>query len=223
MPALRLRWPVMQRFPATALRRPAHPARRRGRRRASLALACALACLATGLVTGCGEPAPDLAVPPRAEDVEGFGADVDQLALDRAGLLDGRALRRLAEFRAATGLDAVALTYETEQANAGEASRAARLLNERWGTDLVLVAVARPGHFEAASDPTVDEPARFFGVEPADRFTVPGGLRERVVERVVPPVAGQDRWSQAFIAALDALEQDLAGAAGGGEAGEGGP
>lgn len=159
--------------------------------------------VAVVLVAGCGEPAVDLEVPSR----DGFG-DV----LDTSDLLDDGVDARLREFEAATGLDAVALTYETEQASRGEASRAGQLLVERWGADLALVAVARPGDFTSTvvdrEDPR--DRKRFFGVEPADQFAVPGNLRERVVEELVPPIAADNRWDEVFATAVEELQRGLA-------------
>jgi len=162
----------------------------------------ALVGLAVVLLAGCGEPAVDLVIPAREDS-----GDV----LDTSDLLDDGIATRLEEFEAATGLDAVALTYETEQASRGEASRAGRLLVEGWGADLALVAVARPGDFTSTvvdrEDP--EDRARYFGVEPADPFAVSGDLRERVVEEVVPPIAADNRWDDVFAAAVEELQRGI--------------
>ncbi len=108
----------------------------------------------------------------------------------------------------------MALTYESEQASRGEASRAGQLLIERWGADLALVAVARPGDFESTvvdrEDP--EDRRRYFGVEPADPFAVSGDLRERVVEGTVPPIAAENRWGDVFRTAVEELRQGLVAA-----------
>lgn len=154
-----------------------------------------------GLV-GCGEPAVDLDIPAR----EASG-DV----LDTSDLLGDDIAVRLEEFEVSTGLDAVALTYESDQASRGEASRAGQLLIERWGADLVLVAVARPGDFASTvvdrEDP--EDRRRYFGVEPGDPFAVSGDLRERVVEGIVPPIAAENRWGDVFQKAVEELQQGL--------------
>lgn len=153
------------------------------------------ALLAGALLVGaCGEPAVDLVVPERG---------ADQRVLDQAALFDG------AEVEAALDdldLDAVAVTYETDQANAGEARRAGQLVAQRWDAELVLVAVARPGDFAAASG---GDAQRFFGIEPADAFAVPGSLRERIVEGLIPPIAAQNRWEDVFLTALAELSVGL--------------
>jgi hypothetical protein len=146
------------------------------------------------LLAGC-EPAPDFSPPAREEG---------QVALDEAGILDEGVAERLREM-AADGRDVVALTYETEEASRGEASRAGRLLIEEWGADIVLVAVARPGDFTSAED----ERERFFGMEAADTYDIPRDLREQIVEGRVPPVAGENDWPGAFRLALDELDSGL--------------
>lgn len=159
--------------------------------------------LAVVLLAACGEPAVDLEIPAR---------DASEDVLDTSDLLDDGIAARLEEFEAVTGLDAVALTYESEQASRGEASRAGRLLVERWGADLALVAVARPGDF-ASTVVDRDNPedrARYFGVEPADPFAVPGDLRERVVEEIVPPIAADNRWDDVFATAVEELQLGIA-------------
>lgn len=145
---------------------------------------------------GCGEPAVDLDVPARA---------AGQHVLDRAGLLGtsdiGERLAALAE----QGIDVVAVTYETPQASLGEGSRAGRLVVERWDADIALVAVAAPGDFAAAGE----DRQRFFGLESADRYAVPRGLRERIAEQRAPPLAADNAWPEVFAAALDELEREL--------------
>jgi hypothetical protein len=153
------------------------------------------------LVAGCaGEPAVDLEVPPRAEG---------QTVLDRAGILDDDAVASALGGLREQGYDAVAVTYETERAGRGEATRAGRLVVDRWGADVVLVAVAQPGDFDSRitdrEDP--DQRERFFGIEPADTFAVPGSLREEIVEGTIPPIAADNDWQRVFTVAA----QDLAG------------
>ncbi len=155
----------------------------------SVVLAAALALLA-----GC-EPAVDLAVPAR---------EPGQVVLDQAGILDADVEQRLRAF-GEQGLDVVALTYESEQAGRGEANRAGRLLLGAWDADIALVAVARPGDFTSAAE----DRERFFGLEAADSYDVSRGLREQIVETLVPPIAGENDWSQAFTVALDELRQGL--------------
>jgi hypothetical protein len=149
---------------------------------------------AAALLAGC-EPAVDLSVPPR---------EPGQVALDRAAILDANVEQRLRAF-GADGIDVVALTYESEQAGRGEANRAGKLLLREWGADIALVAVARPGDFASGAA----QRERFFGLEAADAYDVPRGLREDIVETLVPPVAGENDWSQAFIVALDQLHEGL--------------
>lgn len=143
--------------------------------------------LAAALLAGC-EPAVDLEIPAR---------EPGQVVLDEAGILDGEVERRLR----ALDRDVVALTYESEQAGRGEANRAGRLLLEEWDADIVLVAVARPGDFASAAE----DRERFFGLEAADSYDVPRGLREQIVESLVPPVAGDNDWAAAFTIAADEL------------------
>lgn len=159
------------------------------------------ALVAATVVTACGEPAVDLDVPARDE----------ARVLDVADLLDGAALtERLEALTARTGLDSVAVAYETDQASAGEARRAGQLVAEEWDADLVLVAVAEPGDFASlATEPGPDQRRRFFGVEPADTFAVPGSLREDVAEVLVPPIAARNDWDAAFAAAVDGLSTGL--------------
>lgn len=141
----------------------------------------------------CGEPPVDVAIPERAG-----GATV----VDHAGILTG------SEIEAVLGdmpADVVALTFESGDATLGEAHRAAQALLRAWGADVVLVAAARPGDFGSDSESR----RRFFGVFPADRFRVPGGVRERIVEEVVPPLAADNDWPGVFRAAADEVRGSL--------------
>lgn len=154
-------------------------------------------------VVACGEPAVDLEVPAR---------EPGQVVLDQAGILgDGRVEAALREFQA-QGRDVVAVTYETEQANRGEANRAARLVLDEWGADIALVAVARPGDFTSTvvdrEDP--EDRQRFFGLEAADAYAVPRSTRERIVESLVGPHAERNDWPAVFTVAVDELERSLA-------------
>jgi hypothetical protein len=152
----------------------------------------AAAAVAAVLLAGC-EPAVDLALPPR---------EPDQVVLDQADILSDAVEQRLRAL-GSQGRDVVALTYETEQAGRGEASRAARLLLERWDADVALVAVARPGDFTS----TADGRDRFFGLDAADTRAIPRARREEIVESLVPPIAGRNNWDGAFLAALDHLAE----------------
>lgn len=164
-----------------------------------------LALLALLAVGASCEPAVDLEIPAREEG---------QRVLDRAGILDDDALAPLLA-DVAPDTDVVALTYETEQASRGEAARAGQQLVEAWDADVVLVAVARPGDFAStAEDPTREgSRQRFFGIEPADAFAVPGALREEIVEGVVPSIAATNDWQAVFTAAALRLREGLATAA----------
>lgn len=153
------------------------------------------AAVALAFVAGC-EPAVDLTVPPRAPG---------QVTLDKADILDAGIDRRLRAFTE-DGFDVVALTYESDQAGRGEANRAGRLLLGEWNADIVLIAVAQPGDF-ASADP---ERERFFGLEAADSYDVPRGLREQITETLVPPIASENEWTEAFAVALDELREGLA-------------
>lgn len=151
--------------------------------------------LAVG-VTACGEPPIDVDLPART--------DGDHVA-DLAGILDADALdAQLAEI-AADGLDVVALTYTTPQANCGEAFRAGLAFAQAWEADVALVAVARPGDFESTDDGRL----RCLGLRPVDEFAVPGGLREEIAEGLVPPIAAENDWDGAFTAAADRLAEEL--------------
>lgn len=144
------------------------------------------------LVVSCGEPPVDVSFPER---------EAEQHVLDQAGILDADALEaRLAEV-AGEGLDIVALTYETQQASCGEAFRAAREFVRTWDADIALVAVARPGDFGS----TDEQRQRCLGVQPLDDRAIPGALRERIAEELVPPKASANDWDAAFDVAVDAL------------------
>ena len=150
-----------------------------------------LALALTGLVA-CGEPAVDLTLPERPPG---------EHVLDEAGILDkGQLHDRLSQLEQ-SGMDVVALTFETEQASCGEAFRAGSLFVQRWDADVALVAVAKPGDFTATEDSRV----RCLGVQPRDTRAVPGDLRERIAEELVPPFAAENDWTGAFIVAIDAL------------------
>lgn len=137
-------------------------------------------------------------VPPREEG---------QVVLDRAGILEGSGVEeRLADL--ADELDAVAVTFEETGVTAGDLDRAGQEVVEGWGVDVVVAAAAEPGDFSSTD---VGERRRFFGLHAPDRFAVPRGLRERLVEEVVPPYAAENDWSGAFAAAVDELEGELAG------------
>jgi hypothetical protein len=163
----------------------------------------ALAALVLALlVGGCGEPEVDLALPERAPG---------QAVLDQADVLDDGALVGVLAPLRELGYDAVAVTYESQQAGRGEAARAGRRIVEEWGADVVLVAVAQPGDFASTvvdrEDP--EDRQRFFGIEPADTFAVPGGLREEIVEDTVPAIAEDNDWQAVFTTAADRLTEGL--------------
>jgi len=141
-----------------------------------------------------GEPEPDLELPERASG---------QIVFDGADILDdGAVAAALGDIEA---FDAVAVTYETDAANAGEARRAAQRVLAEWDADLVVVAVAQPGDF-ASSDPDRE---RFVGVEPAYSFAVPGGLREQIAEESLGEVATGNDWTAVFTTAADLLAEGL--------------
>jgi hypothetical protein len=152
-------------------------------------------------LAACGEPEVDLDVPPRG---------ADQHLLDVPGVVGAGVEERLREVSEATGLDVVGLAFEDERTSLGQADRGGRLLLREWDADVVLVAVARPGDF------TSDEAdrSRFFGVYATDRFDVSRGLRERIIFERVQLLAAENEWGAAFLAALDELEDDIAGAEG---------
>jgi hypothetical protein len=157
--------------------------------------ASAAAVLAVGVVTACtGEPEPDLEIPPRAEG---------QVVLDLADIVDDEAVA--AALAQVEGFDTVAVTYETEQANAGEARRAAQRVLREWDAELAVIAVAQPGDFTA----TGDDRERFVGVEPADSFAVPGSLREQIAEESLGEPATANDWTAVFTTAGELLAAGL--------------
>lgn len=146
------------------------------------------------MLTACSEPAVDVAIPGR----QGHVADL-------AGILDSQALEAQLTQIAEQGLDIVALTYTTPQANCGEAFRAGGKIVAQWQADVALVAVARPGDFAS----TAADRQRCLGLRPLDDFSVGRGLREEVTEVLVPPLATSNEWDQAFAVAAATLAQAL--------------
>lgn len=151
----------------------------------------------TLLLTGCGEPAVDFDPPAR---------EAGQHVLDEAELLEGSDVPGRLAALAETGLDVVAVTYESPQAGLGENRRAGQLMVEEWGADIALVAVAVPGDFTSTDTETR---SRFFGLESADQFAVPRGLRERIAEELAPPLAAENDWHAVFSMAVDEIEREL--------------
>lgn len=145
-------------------------------------------------VSACAEPAIDVQLPER----DGHVADL-------AGILDVDRLEAQLQQIAAQGLDVVALTYTTPQANCGEAFRAGREMATGWQADIALVAVARPGDFTA----TVEDRERCVGLRPVDDFAVGRGLREEIAEVLIPPLAADNNWDQAFAVAAETLAGSL--------------
>ncbi len=164
-------------------------------RRLRVLLPIAVLAVAVLVVVSARDPEPDLDPPVRAEG---------QVVADLAGVLGDEVQAELQDL-ADAGWDVVALTYETEQANQGEAQRGGLRLLEAWDADVVLVAVARPGHFQR----TDAERRRFFGVAVPDAFVIPGSLREEVTEQVIPPYAADNEWPEGFVAAAEALAEGL--------------
>ena len=146
------------------------------------------------MLAACGEPAVDVDIAPR---------DGGRHVADQAGILDAEALEQRLADAEDEGLDIVALTYESEQANCGEAYRAAREFVRTWEADVALVAVAKPGDFESSEQTR----QRCLGVQPLDDRGLPGDLREQIAEELVPPKAGANDWDGAFAVAVDALVQ----------------
>lgn len=160
----------------------------------------ALILAGAALLTACGEPPVELEIPARQDG---------QRVYDPAGLLTEEVAAAAQRAADATGLDVVGLAFESAEAGRGEATRAARALVAAWDVDLVVVAVARPGDFSSTeTERGPEQRLRFFGVEPADTYEVPGDLREAVVAEVTS-LAEQNRWPAAFVAALDRLAIDL--------------
>ena len=148
--------------------------------------------LAAVVLTACGEPPIDVTIPARKQGVA---------IADLAGVLDAAALQGRIDEAAAEGLDVVALTYETPQASCGEAYRAATEFVNAWEADVAIVAVARPGDF--ASD--AQDRQRCVGIQPRDPRGLGADLRERIAEEIVPPLAGENEWTAAFDAAIEAV------------------
>jgi uncharacterized membrane protein YgcG len=143
-------------------------------------------------LTGCGEPEIVAEIPPRPEG---------QHVSDQAGILAAGALEaRLAQV-AEAGPDIVVLTYETEQFSCGEAFRAGKDFVETWAADIAVVAIAKPGDFTSDDD----DRQRCLGVQPRDDRSVPGDLRERIAEELVPPQTAENDWDGAVLTAVDAL------------------
>lgn len=150
------------------------------------------------LLAGCGEPAVDLHPPAR---------EPGQQVLDEAGILEGSDIASRLDALAEKGLDVVAVTYETPQAGLGENRRAGQLMVDEWDADIALVAVAAPGDFTSTD---AEDRSRFFGLESADQFAVPRGLRERIAEELAPPLAAENDWQAVFVMAIDEIERELA-------------
>lgn len=156
----------------------------------------ALLVAATLGLTACGEPAVPLEVPERR---------FDQVVLDQAHILGEGALDRpLAELRH-LGWDPVVVTFEAEGANMGMADRAGRKVIDAWGADLAIVAVAEPGDFTSRDE----ERKRYFGLFARNVRDVPRGVRERIVEQLVPPVARRNDWDEVFALAVRELAAAL--------------
>lgn len=154
-------------------------------------LAAAVALCA--LLAACGEPPIGIDIPDRADG---------QQVLDTAGILDGDEMEEaLDTVRSNRDLDIVALAYETEAANCGEAFRAGGALLEAWDADIAVVAVARLGDFRS----TGEDRRRCLGIRPRNEFAVPGSVREEIVEVRVPPLARENDWQAAFGVAVDGL------------------
>lgn len=158
-------------------------------------LAAAVAALA--LLTACGgEPAVHLDVPDREQG---------RRVLDLAGVLDDAvadsALRRLE----AAGHDVVLVTWESEDAGMGTADRLGRKVLDAWEADIALVAVAAPGDFDSREAGR----ERYFGLFAREVRAVPAGLRERIAEELVPPIAARNDWTLAFDTAARALADGL--------------
>ena len=149
------------------------------------------------LLAACGEPPIDVTLPERRPG---------EHVVDQAGVFSDdqrtdlhQRLSQLAE----SGTDIVALTFETEAANCGEAYRAAKRFVQSWEADIAVVAVAAPGDFTA----TGGNRKRCLGVQPRNDRAVPGALREQIAEELVPPKAAENDWAGAFDVAVDALDE----------------
>lgn len=158
----------------------------------SLRSALRVAVVVALVVPACGEPPPDVALPPR---------DGGHVA-DLAGIVGPDLEQQLAAIQ---GVDVVALTYETEQANCGEAFRAGVTILEVWDADVALVAVARPGDFAS----TAEDRERCLGLQARDAYDVPRSLREEISEQLVPPLAADNDWPEAFRVAAGRLAAEL--------------
>ena len=162
-------------------------------RRPARALPAVLVALVT--LAGCGEPPIDVAIPQRQPG---------EHVVDQAGVFSATEDRDLHERLAGlaeSGPDIVALTFETEAANCGEAYRAAKHFVALWKADIAVVAVAAPGDFAS----TASGRKRCLGVQPLDDRAVPAALREEIAEELVPPKAADNDWAGAFEVAVDAL------------------
>lgn len=144
------------------------------------------------VLAGCGEPPIDVDLPQRAGG---------EHVADLAGILDAQALDARLAAAAQDGTDIVALTYESEHAGCGEAYRAAQEFVAAWDADVALVAVAQPGDFTSEDDGR----ERCFGLQPLAEGDVPGGLRERIAEQLVPAETADNDWDGAFAIAVDTL------------------
>jgi uncharacterized membrane protein YgcG len=160
-------------------------------RKALLLLVAVLALAA------CGEPEVDLTVPTRG---------ADQHVLDEVGVLDAALEERLAAVSRESGYDVVALAFEDERASLGQADRGGRALLRGWDADVVLVVVGMPGDLTSEAE----QRARYFGVFATDRFAVTRGLRERIIDDAVAGPAADNRWAEAYHAAVDELEAAFA-------------
>ncbi|MPZ72949.1 MAG: hypothetical protein GEU74_06905 [Nitriliruptorales bacterium] len=148
------------------------------------------------VLVGCGEPPVAVDMPQRRDDRH--VADLAQALGEHTEDLDTR-LRRMG----AAGRDIVALTYETAEASCGEAYRAANEFVRVWEADIAIVAVARPGDFRS----TESDRRRCLGVQPRDERAVPAAVREQIAEQIVPPLAADNQWHEAFVAAAEALAE----------------
>lgn len=158
------------------------------------ALAAALAIL---LLAGCGEPEPQVSLP--ARDAGAHVADLAEVL--SAG--DREKLDQRLEEISQDGLEMVALTFESDNANCGEAYRAAKEFVTAWEADVALVAVAAPGDFTSSAQSR----NRCLGVQPLEDRAVPGSVREYIAEQLVPPLTADNDWYGAFVAAAEVLAE----------------